>query len=123
MSKMSLYRNNLPQLADRLFLTDSGLETMLIFHEGYELNQFASFELLKTESGRRRLLDYYRQHASTAAAAGMGFILETPTWRSNADWGAEARLFRRGARRAQPAVDHADARGARRACDAGMSRW
>jgi homocysteine S-methyltransferase len=86
---MSLYRNNLPQLADRLFLTDSGLETMLIFHEGYELNQFASFELLKTESGRRRLLDYYRQHAATAAAAGMGFILETPTWRSNADWGVK----------------------------------
>lgn len=83
------YRNNLPQLADRLFLTDSGLETMLIFLEGYELNQFASFELMNTESGRKRLLDYYRQHAATAAAAKMGFILETPTWRSNADWGAK----------------------------------
>lgn len=83
------YRNNLPQLSDRLFLTDSGLETMLIFLEGYELNQFASFELMNTESGRKRLLDYYRQHAMTAAAAKMGFILETPTWRSNADWGAK----------------------------------
>ncbi len=86
---MPLYRTNLPQLADRLFLTDSGLETMLIFHEGYELNQFASFELLKTASGRQWLLDYYRQHAATAKAAGMGFILETPTWRSNADWGSQ----------------------------------
>jgi homocysteine S-methyltransferase len=82
------YRNNLPQLSNRLFLTDSGLETMLIFHEGYELNQFASFELMNTDEGRKRLLDYYRQHAATAAAANMGFILETPTWRSNADWGA-----------------------------------
>ena len=85
----SKYRNNLPQLSDRLFLTDSGLETMLIFHEGYELHQFASFELMKTESGRRRLLDYYRQHAQTAVDARMGFVLESPTWRSNADWGAK----------------------------------
>jgi homocysteine S-methyltransferase len=86
---MARYRKNLPQLADRLFLTDSGLETVLIFREGCELNQFASFELLKTESGRRKLLDYFRQHASTAVAAGIGFILESPTWRSNTDWGSK----------------------------------
>jgi len=86
---MPRYRKNLPQLADRLFLTDSGLETTLIFLDGIELNQFASFELLKTENGRRRLLEYFREHAATAVAAGIGFILESPTWRSNADWGAK----------------------------------
>jgi homocysteine S-methyltransferase len=86
---MPKYRNNLPQLSDRLFLTDSGLETTLIFKDGIELNQFASFELIKTESGRRRLLDYYLQHAQTAVDAGMGFVLESTTWRSNADWGAK----------------------------------
>ena len=84
---MSKYRKNLPQLQDGLFLTDSGLETTLIFQDGIELNQFASFELLKTENGRRRLLDYFREHARTAVDASMGFVLETPTWRSNADWG------------------------------------
>jgi homocysteine S-methyltransferase len=83
------YRNNLPQLTDRVFLTDSGLETTLIFNDGIELNQFASFELMKTESGRRRLLDYFRQHAQTAVDARMGFVLESATWRSNADWGAK----------------------------------
>ena len=87
---MTKYRNNLPQLAaDRVFLTDSGLETTLIFKDGIELNQFASFELLKTENGRRRLLDYFREHAQTAVDAGMGFVLESATWRSNADWGAK----------------------------------
>jgi homocysteine S-methyltransferase len=86
---MSKYRKNLPQLQDGLFLTDSGLETTLIFKDGIELNQFASFELLKTENGRKRLLDYFREHAQTAVDAGMGFVLETPTWRSNADWGAK----------------------------------
>lgn len=29
------YRDHLPQLDDRLFLTDGGLETTLIFHEGW----------------------------------------------------------------------------------------
>jgi homocysteine S-methyltransferase len=86
---MSKYRKNLPQLQDGLFLTDSGLETTLIFQDGIELNHFASFELLKTENGRKRLLDYFREHAQTAVDAGMGFVLETPTWRSNADWGAK----------------------------------
>ena len=86
---MPKYRNNLPQLDGRLFLTDSGLETTLIFKDGIELNQFASFELIKTENGRRRLLDYFREHAQTAVDAGMGFVLESPTWRSNADWGAK----------------------------------
>ena len=86
---MPKYRNNLPQLGGGLFLTDSGLETTLIFKDGIELNQFASFELIKTENGRRRLLDYFRQHAQTAVDAGMGFVLESATWRSNADWGAK----------------------------------
>ena len=86
---MAKYRNRLPQLSGRLFLTDSGLETTLIFKDGIELNQFASFELLKSENGRRRLADYFREHAATAVEAGMGFVLEAPTWRSNADWGAK----------------------------------
>jgi hypothetical protein len=34
---MTKYRNRLPQLGDRLFLTDGGLETTLIFHDGIEL--------------------------------------------------------------------------------------
>jgi S-methylmethionine-dependent homocysteine/selenocysteine methylase len=86
---MAKYRNKLPQLGKQVFLTDSGLETTLIFHDGLELNQFASFELLKTERGRKRLAEYFRQHAQTAVDAGMGFVLEAATWRSNADWGAK----------------------------------
>jgi len=43
---MSKYRNTLPQLSTDLFLTDSGLETVLIFHEKIDLPDFASFPLL-----------------------------------------------------------------------------
>ena len=45
---MSKYRKSLPQLGSQLFLTDGGLETTLIFHNGMELPHFASFDLLRT---------------------------------------------------------------------------
>jgi hypothetical protein len=43
---MSKYNNALPQLSTDLFLTDSGLETVLIFHNEIDLPDFASFPLL-----------------------------------------------------------------------------
>ena len=39
------YRHHLPQLEGELFLTDGGIETTLIFHEGLELPAFAAFDL------------------------------------------------------------------------------
>ncbi len=86
---MTIYRHNLPQLNGGLFLTDGGIETTLIFHEGLDLPEFAAFDLLKNEKGRTALLDYFRRYATIAAEHGTGFIFETPTWRSNPDWGAK----------------------------------
>jgi homocysteine S-methyltransferase len=79
----------LPQLGDQLFLTDSGLETDLIFHHGVELPCFAAFPLIDTASGRDLLAGYYREHAAVAAAHHTGFVFEAPTWRASADWGAQ----------------------------------
>jgi homocysteine S-methyltransferase len=87
---------HLPQLEDRLFLTDSGLETTLIFIDGIELPEFAAFVLLETEDGRRRLRDYFEAHAEIARRAGVGFIAEAPTWRANPDWGAKLGYDRAG---------------------------
>ena len=86
---MSKYRNNLPQLSDKLFLTDGGLETTLIFHDGIELPHFASFDLLKSETGVARLRSYKESYIALAKRAGIGFILEGATWRANLDWGAK----------------------------------
>lgn len=86
---MSPYRTHLPQLDDRLFIADSGMETTLIFHDGIELPYFASFVLLDDDAGRARLRDYFAQHIEIARAAGTGIVLETPTWRANPDWGAK----------------------------------
>lgn len=84
---MSPYRRKLPQLADRPFLADSGLETTLIFHDGYDLPHFASFVLLESEAGRARLASYFAEHVRLALDARTGIVLETPTWRASADWG------------------------------------
>jgi S-methylmethionine-dependent homocysteine/selenocysteine methylase len=81
------YRNALPQLTDGLFLTDGGIETTLMFHDGLDLPYFAAFDLLRREEGREALHRYYRSHAAIATAHGVGFILESATWRASADWG------------------------------------
>jgi S-methylmethionine-dependent homocysteine/selenocysteine methylase len=84
---MTRYRDALPQLGDRIFLTDGGIETTLIFHDGLDLPWFAAFHLLKDAEGTRTLKDYYRRHATIARDNGTGFILESATWRASADWG------------------------------------
>jgi S-methylmethionine-dependent homocysteine/selenocysteine methylase len=78
----------LPQLDGELFLTDGGLETVLIFHEGVELPEFAAFTLLEDEEGAERLRRYYRTYAQLAAERGLGFVLESPTWRASPRWAA-----------------------------------
>jgi S-methylmethionine-dependent homocysteine/selenocysteine methylase len=69
-----------------LFLTDGGLETTLVFLEGYELPYFAAFDLLKNEKGCQAIKEYYRRYLNIAKDIKTGFILESPTWRANPDW-------------------------------------
>ncbi len=69
-------------------LTDSGLETWLVFHKGLDLRDFAAFPLLDDTDGLVMLSEYFRDHLAVAARADVGIVLETPTWRANADWGA-----------------------------------
>lgn len=85
---MARYRNALPQLRGDFFLTDGGIETTLIFHEGLELPDFAAFHLLKRPEGEMALRKYFTTYAVLAKRFGAGLILESATWRASADWGA-----------------------------------
>ena len=85
---MAKYRTALPQLSDGIFLTDGGIETTLIFHEGLHLPDFAAFHLLRDRAGYEALRKYFRTYAALATKYKVGFILESPTWRANPDWGA-----------------------------------
>lgn len=77
----------LPHEADRRFLTDGGLETSLIFDDGLFLPHFAAFHLLRSRLGQAALVRYYGRYLAIAQEAGLGFVLESPTWRANPDWG------------------------------------
>ncbi|SCY67102.1 homocysteine S-methyltransferase family protein [Microvirga guangxiensis] len=84
---MALYRDQLPQLSGGDYLTDGGLETTLVFHDGIDLPCFAAFPLVMNEDGRETLKRYFKPYLETAAQKNVGFILDTVTWRTNADWG------------------------------------
>ena len=93
-----------------LFLTDGGIETVLIFHEGLDLPAFAAFDAARrTRRARRRCAATTRRTLALAAARGLGLRGREPDL---------ARLARAGRARSatgrdelaalQPARDRAD---------------
>jgi homocysteine S-methyltransferase len=77
----------LPQVEGGTFITDGGMETTLVFHQGFDLPHFAAFVLLDDPAGRDVLRAYYRSYIDIAEARDVGIVLDTPTWRANPDWG------------------------------------
>ena len=75
------------QKGDRLYITDGGLETVLIFKRGIDLPEFAAFPLLDDDDGREEVRRYYDDYIGLAREHDAGLVLDTPTWRANRDWG------------------------------------
>ena len=71
-----------------LVLTDAGLETVLVFEDGLDLPYFAAFPLLDTDDGRTVLRRYYKSFLQLARDRSAAYVLSSPTWRANPDWGA-----------------------------------
>ena len=63
------------------------METTLIYRDGLELPEFAAFVLLDDPDGLAALQGYYASYLAIAGRHGVGIVLDTPTWRANADWG------------------------------------
>ena len=74
----------LSQLDETLFLTDGGIETTLIYQDGFFIDNFMAFILLKKE--RDGLKNYYRPYVEFAKSKEVGFVLESATWRASTDW-------------------------------------
>lgn len=83
---MAKYRNQLPQLSDRFFITNGGLETTLVYHEKMELPCFAAFHVLKDESGCQWLKNHLIKFVKIAQKYEVGITLVSPTWRASLDW-------------------------------------
>jgi S-methylmethionine-dependent homocysteine/selenocysteine methylase len=77
----------LPQLEGDLFLTDGGMETWLVYSEGFELPQFAAFPLLDDPRGLDALRTYFVPYIEIARTNGVGLVLDAPTWRASSHWG------------------------------------
>ncbi len=95
------------KLKSRTFLTDGGLETDLIFNKGIDLPHFAAFPLIEDPLQSSALDEYYCDYLELAKAKNTGFILESPTWRANSEWGytlgySDQELFRAN----QHAIEH-----------------
>ena len=93
---------------DAVTLTDGGLETTLVFLDGLDLPDFASFPLLDDDGARPYVDRYFLPYLDLAERRGTGFVLDTATWRANPDWGLrlgyDAEALAEANRRA---VDHA----------------
>jgi S-methylmethionine-dependent homocysteine/selenocysteine methylase len=74
-------------MTPQMVLTDGGLETTLVFHEGIDLPDFAAFPLLDHPDGRAVLRRYFEAFLAVAREHDAAFQLDTPTWRANRDWG------------------------------------
>jgi homocysteine S-methyltransferase len=84
---MSAARPDLPHKSDRLFLTDGGIETWLMYKNGIELEHFSAFRLLKDHAATEAITHYYRAHAELAKTYDTGFIFDSLTYRASRDWG------------------------------------
>ncbi len=81
-----MYRSELPQLSGKPFLTDGGIETVLVFQQGIELPCFAAFDVLKNQNHCAWLRQYFLDFVDLASYFNAGLILEAVTWRASKDW-------------------------------------
>jgi S-methylmethionine-dependent homocysteine/selenocysteine methylase len=84
---MATYRAKLPQCNGGMFITDAGLETVLMFQQGIDLPEFAAFVLFNSDTGRQTLQHYFTTYARLAQHYRTGLMLDSATWRANPDWG------------------------------------
>jgi len=69
----------MPHQTGKIDITESGLETVLVFHHNLNLPLFAAFPLLTTSSGRKVLSGYYTRHVEIALKNCVGLIFGSPT--------------------------------------------
>ncbi len=72
-------------IATQKFLVWTGMETDLIFNQGIDLPEFASFPLLEQKETRQMLEEYTGAQINVARQHNLGTILESATWMANAE--------------------------------------
>lgn len=73
---------------DRLFLTEGGIETEIMYKWGFELPHFAMYPLLDNPEAMSAMRAMYRRYLDVAAAHGMAALMGGLDYRASPDWGA-----------------------------------
>lgn len=81
------YRNHPGVADDKLFLTDGGLETVLVFEKGIDLPEFASLTFFERDGSEEIFRQYLKPYIELALESGVGFQLVDCGWRASSDWG------------------------------------
>jgi S-methylmethionine-dependent homocysteine/selenocysteine methylase len=76
----------LPHQTDGIFITDGGIETWLMYKQGFELPHFCGFQFLHDPAGRDALHRYYGEFALIAKQFGTGYVFCSLTYRASRDW-------------------------------------
>jgi len=77
-----------PRIDGRLYLTEGGIETEIMYKDGFELPHFAMFPLLDDPAAVEALKGIWRRSLKVAAKTGFSAIMNGLDYRASPDWGA-----------------------------------
>lgn len=75
------------QRPGRLYLTEGGTETEIMYKYGFEFPHFAVFELLNDPEGERQLKAMFSRYLDAAAESGWSALMGGLDYRASPDWG------------------------------------
>lgn len=73
---------------DRVYLTEGGTETEIMFRHGFEFPHFAVFELLKNKQAMVILRDMFQRYLDVVAQSGCCALMSGLDYRASPDWAA-----------------------------------
>lgn len=77
-----------PQRAGKLWLTEGGIETEIMYKWGHDLPHFAMFPLLDDPAAAQAMRDMWRRTLDVAARHGYGAVMNGLDYRASPDWAA-----------------------------------
>ncbi|SLN65173.1 methionine synthase I [Roseovarius litorisediminis] len=77
-----------PQRVGRIYLTEGGIETEIMYKDGFELPHFAMFPLLDDPDAVAAMKGIWRRSLLVAAETGCCAIMNGLDYRASPDWGA-----------------------------------
>ena len=75
-----------PRIDDRLYLTEGGIETEIMYKDGFELPHFAMYPLLDDPAATEAMKGIWRRMLTVAAETGWCVVMNGLDYRASPDW-------------------------------------